>query len=222
MIQFFQKILKDSFGLKANLSPLRFSDAAISKIQSQLNSRPSGIRSTFKIQLQYEPDRFYVQVGFDEFKPGQSTLFHYPFPLFISNADEKLLRGSLLDYLEEEKSFFLYPEIEIEAEDTPKTDIIKFFINRLIISESSPEKEFAISHKDFDSSKHPFFLNALFSTGLVESIYLKSNWVQIELSREKIGRDSEQKIADVLLDYFEKCGYSMYINNEKIIPSYMS
>ncbi|MCB1179126.1 MAG: hypothetical protein KDK36_16190, partial [Leptospiraceae bacterium] len=98
MLQFFQKILKESSSLQPNRSQLKISNEAEEKITSQLESRPKGIKSTFKIQIQYEPDRFYVQVGFDEFQPGQDTIFSYPFPLLISRNDELLLRGSKIDY----------------------------------------------------------------------------------------------------------------------------
>lgn len=198
-----------------NESPLQFSKEAIQKINSHLEKRPAHAKSAFKVLIVYQKETILCQVGYDDFKLIQKTKFEYPIPLLISEQDELFLRGSFIDYHEEDDSFFYYPNVNLEVFRRKSNSIFVFSIDRYIISEDSPIQKYAIDKVNLTKSE-PYFINQIFNSELVESLFLEKNIISIEKIKGVDEMLFEEKMSDIILTYFEKCGYSLYITNKSI------
>jgi predicted transcriptional regulator with HTH domain len=216
----FKKFFSQS-SLLPNVKALHFTPKAISKIKEQIASRPENIKSCFQVNVLYKPEKYVVQVGFDEFKE-QRNLFYYPVPLKINGKDELFLRGFEIEFFEEENSFFVYPQIEVEAIDTPRKNIVKFLINRYIISPNSTVTEFLMDRNNYSRRRDLYFLNLIFDFDFVESIFIKSNWIQVEFRDVVETRQYEKQIGDALVSYFESCSYPLLVHSDKVVPEYLS
>jgi hypothetical protein len=197
--------------IEPSFKPLEFTDNAIIKIKDQIGSRPQGIRTGFKVQVEYKPDRAFTKVGFDEYF-SISTIFQYPIPITISEKDEIFLRGHLIDFFEEENAFFIYPNIEISAEDTPRKNIVRFHINRYIIHPESPEKQYVFG-KGMKTENAPPLIKSISSAKGFLSLYAACNKIQIEFLPQEICLKNEEKMASILLDHFERKGYPLYVQD---------
>ena len=144
-------IFKVKKPISVNESPLSFSESAIQKILSHLEKRPTNIKSAFKVSIQYQAEKILCQVGFDDYKMIRKTLFDYPVPLIIAEQDELFLRGSYIDYHEEDEAYFYYPNIHLEVSDRSNSIFI-FYIDRYIISKDSPIQFYAIDKENFNNS----------------------------------------------------------------------
>jgi len=210
--------LKSIFTLKKpiaiNESPLQFSENAIQKILSHLEKRPTNIKSAFKVSIQYQAEKILCQVGFDDYKMIRKTLFDYPVPLIIAEQDELFLRGSYIDYHEEDEAYFYYPNIHLEVINR-SSSILLFYVDRYIIAKDSPIQFFAIEKNNFPNSL-PILLKEIINTGLIESMYIEKNFISIERIKEIDNTLLEERITDIILSYFEKCGYPLYITDSGI------
>ncbi|MDX1957389.1 MAG: hypothetical protein SFU98_02395 [Leptospiraceae bacterium] len=194
-----------------SFKPLEFTETAIQKIQNQLSSRPNGVESCFKVQVNYKPDRAFVQVGFDEWK-NQSTIFDYPVRIQITEKDELFLRGFTIEFSEEDQSFYIYPNVEFIAEPTPKKNIVRFVLNRNIIHPNSKEKEFIFGVGMKQEISSPLIQSISNSKGF-SSMYITENKIQIEFLPDLASLENEEKVASILLDHFERKGYPLFIEN---------
>lgn len=212
----FKMFRKKEEGLKVNLTPFYFTELAISKIKAHIENRPASIKSAFKIEVLYLEDRVNYRVGYDDSEAVRKTNRKYPVPVIISERDEKYLQGSYIDYHEEDKSFFVYPDIQLIAENTPDKNIIRFFVNRNVISPSSKLKSFAIDSKSMHLVGNLNLFNKLFATGKITSIYCEDNRISVEKNKGENPDQFEKLIADIILDYFEKCGYPFLVSEDSI------
>ena len=174
-------IFKVKKPISVNESPLSFSESAIQKILSHLEKRPTNIKSAFKVSIQYQAEKILCQVGFDDYKMIRKTLFDYPVPLIIAEQDELFLRGSYIDYHEEDEAYFYYPNIHLEVSDRSNSIFI-FYIDRYIISKDSPIQFYAIDKENFNNSL-PLLLKAIGDTDSVQSLYIEKNFISIEKSK---------------------------------------
>ena len=200
-------IFKVKKPISVNESPLSFSESAIQKILSHLEKRPTNIKSAFKVSIQYQAEKILCQVGFDDYKMIRKTLFDYPVPLIIAEQDELFLRGSYIDYHEEDEAYFYYPNIHLEVSDRSNSIFI-FYIDRYIISKDSPIQFYAIDKENFNNSL-PLLLKAIGDTDSVQSLYIEKNFISIEKSKEVDNTFFEEQMTDIILSYFEKCGYPL-------------
>lgn len=207
-------IFKVKKPISVNESPLSFSESAIQKILSHLEKRPTNIKSAFKVSIQYQAEKILCQVGFDDYKMIRKTLFDYPVPLIIAEQDELFLRGSYIDYHEEDEAYFYYPNIHLEVSDRSNSIFI-FYIDRYIISKDSPIQFYAIDKENFNNSL-PLLLKEIGDTDSVQSLYIEKNFISIEKSKEVDNTFFEEQMTDIILSYFEKCGYPLYITDFEI------
>ena len=207
-------IFKVKKPISVNESPLSFSESAIQKILSHLEKRPTNIKSAFKVSIQYQAEKILCQVGFDDYKMIRKTLFEYPVPLIISEKDELFLQGAYIDYLKEEATYFYYPNVHLEVLDRSNSIFI-FYIDRYIISKDSPIQFYAIDKENFNNSL-PLLLKAIGDTDSVQSLYIEKNFISIEKSKEVDNTFFEEQMTDIILSYFEKCGYPLYITDFEI------
>lgn len=210
--------LKSIFTIKkpiaVNESPLQFSEKAIQKILSHLENRPANIKSAFKISIQYQTEKILCQVGFDDYKMIRKTLFEYPVPLIIAEQDELFLRGSYIDYHEEDEAYFYYPNIHLEVINR-SSSILIFYVDRYIVSKDSPTQFLALDKEHAENSL-PFLLKEIFKTEMVISLYIENNLISIEKKKDADPILLEEQITDIILSYFEKCGYPLYITDSGI------
>ena len=208
-------LLEPHKSISVNLSPLQFSDNAIQKIQSHLENRPANIKSAFKVVVVYQKEKILCQVGFDDYKFIRKTLYNYPIPLIISEQDELFLRGSYIDFHSEEEAYFHYPNVHMEVSTRSNDSIFVFSLDRYVVFPDSPVKTYAFSKEQFDSSL-PHLIQLLFKTEKVESIYIENNLISVERIKEIDKEKFEEEIADIILSYYEKCGYPLYITDSSI------
>ncbi|MCB1157669.1 MAG: hypothetical protein KDK45_09215, partial [Leptospiraceae bacterium] len=152
MMQSIKKVFRREKILPAT-EALKCSPKAIEKITEQVKSRPSGISSTFQIKINYKPTEVSFEVGFVEQEKELQTRHTYPVPIQMNEKDETYLLGSKLEYKEEENNFYIYPDIEIFAEPTPKKEIMRYSINRSVVSNLSSLPEFSIDRESFKKEK---------------------------------------------------------------------
>ncbi|MCX7998602.1 MAG: hypothetical protein N3A69_06555 [Leptospiraceae bacterium] len=213
-------IFKKLFGstkLQPNLKPLRFTVSAIFKITEYLKNHPQSI---FHIKVDYKENKYVVNVGFDK-KELFNPQFNYPVPINLFPKDELFLRGCLLEFQSQENAFFVLPEIEVEAVDTPKKTIKKFFVNRFIISPNSELQEI-ILERNLSSEFSPYFVKKIFSFVFVVSFFAKENWIQIEFDKEENISSKEKEIGEFLAEYFETCGYPLLYKNNELKVEYFT
>ncbi len=215
LIAKFLSIFEKRKSITVNQSPLYFSETAIEKIKNHLENRPANVKSAFKVSVVYQKEKIQCQVGFDDYKLIRKTLFEYPVPLIIAEQDELFLRGAYIDYHEEEAAYFYYPNVHLEVLDRSGGFIFLFYIDRYVISADSPIQTFALAKENFENSM-PYLLKLLFETKMVESVYLEKNSISAERVKEIDKDHFEKEIAETILSYFEKCGYSLYIKDLKI------
>ena len=177
------------------------------KIHSHIESRPAGIISAFLVRVHFENEKVSYQAGFEDTRLQRKTRFQYPVPLIISEEDEEALRGSLIDYHSGDGFFFVYPDIQLEAHDTPDPKIKKILVNRNVISAENYLKHFAVAKEDFFLAPgfFPHLLHKIFAVEKIESVYLEGNIIQLEFS-ESPSLELEEKAALLILDYFENNG----------------
>ena len=192
--------------------PLKFHDSAIQKINSQISSRPPGIKSVFQIKLVFLTEKINYQVGFTE-DTGVSTIFQYPVPILLSKIEELFLRNYTLEFDEKAGMFLLYPDINIETESTPSPTIIKFFINKDIFSIESSQKEIAIDKNSLNNFENVLLIKRLFNKQFVDSIYIKDRCISVEFNSKDELLKKEEEIADTILKYYTDIGYELEIIN---------
>ena len=163
----------------------------------------------------YQKEKILCQVGFDDYKFIRKTLYDYPIPLIISEQDELFLRGSYIDFHSEEEAYFHYPNVHLEVSTRSNDSIFVFSLDRYVVFPDSPVKTYALSKEQFDSSL-PNLIQLLFKTEKVESIYLENNFISVERIKEMDKEKFEEEIADIILSYYEKCGYPLYITDSSI------
>lgn len=211
----FLSLFKTKKPISVNLTPLVFSETAIQKIKNHLENRPANIKSAFKVSVNFQKEKILCQVGFDDYKHIRKTLFEYPVPLIIAEQDELFLRGSYIDYHAEEEAYFYYPNVHLEVSDRSNESIFVFHLDRFVISPDSPIKSYALAKENFEKPL-PYLINLLFETELVESIFLENNFISVEKIKGCDKNNFEEKIADIILTYFEKCGYPLYVTESKV------
>lgn len=208
-------LLEPRKSISVNLSPLHFSENAIQKIKNHLENRPANVKSAFKVVVVYQKEKILCQVGFDDYKFIRKTLNDYPIPLIISEQDELFLRGSYIDFHSKEEAYFHYPNVHMEVSTRSNESIYVFHLDRYVVFPDSPIKTYTLSKEQFDSTL-PNLIQLLFKTEKVESIYLENNFISVEIIKE-IDKDKfEEEIADIILSYYEKCGYPLYITDSSI------
>jgi hypothetical protein len=216
MMNLFQKIFSIfPTGKSLNLKPLEFGKSAIEKIQLQIQSRPTNIKSCFQIQLSFKPHKVEYRVGFIE-DTGQSTLFSYPVPVFMSNFDEKYLQNCTIEFDDSSGNFLVFPDVTISARDTPSKHIINFIINKIIISDSSTFQELALDRKKLLEYNQISLFQELLKIESIQSIYINKNSISVEYKDPKDSEIKEAETADLLLKYFTDFGYPLEVSIDKI------
>lgn len=185
------------------------------KNKNHLENRPANVKSAFKVVVVYQKEKILCQVGFDDYKSIRKTLNDYPIPLIISEQDELFLRGSYIDFHSEEEAYFHYPNVHLEVSTRSNDSIFVFQLDRYVVFPDSPVKTYALTKEQFDSSL-PNLIQLLFKTEKVESIYLDNNFISVERIKEVDKYKFEEEIADIILSYYEKCGYPLYITDSSI------
>ena len=195
--------------------PLQLHDSAIQKINSQISSRPPGIKSVFQIKLVFLDEKINYQVGFTE-DNGVSTIFKYPVPILFSKNEELFLHNYTLEFDEKAGMFLLFPDINIETESTPSPTILKFSINKDIFSNKSTTKELAIDRNSFKSFENVLLIKRLFKKSFVESIYITERCISVEFNSKDEILKNEEEIADTILKYYTDIGYELELNNTEL------
>ncbi|MBM9579681.1 hypothetical protein JWG45_21260 [Leptospira sp. 201903070] len=191
ILKFFKNLSSTS---EMILSPLQFSDTAITVIQKHLETR---LDSAFQIRIERKKHRVDVQVGYDQ-KKNQKTLHSYPIYLEISKEDEICLEGSRLDWDEENRDFRIYPDVDLEIEYGMIRNRFRILTNRFIF-EDEDKKEV------YYAEKFPDWFSEEWNTFEISKIEIKGRiWNVFLESRPDSGRimEIEKKIADWILDYF--------------------
>ncbi|MEM7180362.1 MAG: hypothetical protein AAF518_05590 [Spirochaetota bacterium] len=201
--------------LAVNQQPLQFTDLAIAKIKEYLQQKSKGFKLVFQISLNYKLQEVVYKVGFTEGLPYRQSKFLYPVPLLLEEIDELYLHGSYLDFHEEAESFFIYPDIKLEVESTPDPTITKFTLNRYIIVPTSEKQEFSIAREDWqqEPTSYPKLIQSLFAVLELASLYIHSNCLQCEYNTLENEMEKEKRIANVLLEYFERNNYPLLYQN---------
>ena len=200
---------------KSDPIPLQLHDSAIQKINSQISSRPPGIKSVFQIKLIFLAEKINYQVGFTE-DTGVSTIFQYPVPILISKTEELFLRNYTLEFDQKAGMFLLFPDINIETESTPSPTILKFSINKDIFSNKSTKKELAIDRNSFKSFENVLLIKRLFKISFVDSIYITERCISVEFNSKDEILKNEEEIADTILKYYTDIGYELELNNTEL------
>ncbi len=212
----FQKIFSFFSNEKSvDLKPLEFGKSAIEKIQNHIHSRPSKIQSCFQIQLSFKPHKVDYRVGFLE-DTKQSTLFSYPVPVVMSAFDEKYLQNCTLEYDDFSGNFLVFPDVTISVKDTPSKQILRFMINRNILSDSSTLKELALDREKLIEHSQISLFQKLLKIESIQSIYLNQNSVSVEYEDPRDAEIKEADTADLLLKYYTDFGYPLEITSNKI------
>lgn len=202
-----------------NLKPLYFTDSAITKINEHLQTHNLHGKSSFRIRVEYKETKYIVQVGFDK-SENLIPQFTYPVPVSISPKDELFLRGFTIEFNSKENSFFVSPDIQVEAYDTPKTTIKKFFTNRFLVSPNSELQEVILEKQSSSGLKMPYFVREIFKFPFVISFFTKENWIQVEFDTPENIYKKEQEFGEFLAGYLETCGYPLIYKNEKLTVEY--
>ncbi|HMV79428.1 MAG TPA: hypothetical protein PL048_12920 [Leptospiraceae bacterium] len=209
----FEKLFRKK---KSEPVPLEITDKAVKKIRSQLASRPVGIRSVFKIEVDYRKESYSCSVGFMEKKDEIRTLYSYPIEISISAEDERFLEKFTLEYSDEDSLFYVYPNVEMEIERLPAKNIVRYSLNREIFHPESPLKEIA-TDKESVPLKIPAFIKKLFQAGAV-SVYAKERFFQIEFPDSDITEEQEDIFAEIIKEYYDSCSYPLSAEANQIIP----
>ncbi|MBP7283677.1 MAG: NifU N-terminal domain-containing protein [Leptospiraceae bacterium] len=215
LISKFLSIFKPIKTMPVNDSPLQFSKEAILQIKSHLENRPANVKSAFKVNVVYKREKSLCQVGFDDYKMIRKTLFEYPVPLIISEKDELFLRGAYIDYHKEEAAYFYYPNIHLEVMDRSNESIFVFYLDRYVVASDSANPYFFIDRKNVSDST-PYLIEKIFNSNQVESLYIEKNFLSMEKRIEVDKKYFEERMSDIILSYFETCGYPIYITDGKV------
>jgi hypothetical protein len=197
---------------KSEPTPLQIHDSAIQKINSQISSRPPGIKSIFQIKLVFLAEKINYQVGFTE-DTGISTIFQYPVPILFSKIEELFLRNYTLEFDEKAGMFLLFPDINIETESTPSPTIIKFFINKDVFSIQSSQKEIAIDKSNLNNFDNVLLIKRLFKKQFIDSIFITNRCISVEFNSKDELLKKEEEIADTILKYYTDIGYELELIN---------
>ncbi len=197
------------------LKPLQIEQSAMERIQMQISSRPKNIKSSFQIELVFKPNRVEYRVGFVESKE-QELLFPYPVPLQMNKLDEEYLQNCTLEYDASSGNFLLFPDVLVSAEDTPSQNIIKFNINKNIISTSSELKEIALDRTKLTENEDITLFQNLLKLDYILSIFIKNNSISVEFNNSENIEEKESKTADTILKYFTDFGYPLLLTLNKI------
>ncbi len=212
--------LKSYLDKKTDPNPLKIHDSAIQKINSQISSRPPGIKSVFQIKLVFLAEKINYQVGFTE-DLGVPTIFQYPVPISFSNLEELFLQNYSLEFDEKSGLFLLFPDINIETENIPSPRIIKFLIIKEIFSNQSSPKELAVDKNSFSHFRNVLLLERIFKRSYIESVYMTERCISIEFDSNEDILKKEEEIADTILKYYTDIGYELEIKEgelKTIIP----
>lgn len=195
--------------LQTNFSPLEISDSALNKIQTHLEKLK--FRSIFKIEVVRRKNLYQCNVGFDDSKFYKETKFQYRVKLILSEKDELLLRGSSLEFNEDEQQFYIHPNIEVQI-DSIRKNFTRIYINRNFISDSSVYKFIGIEKKQFETL--PFYLKKILDLEKISSIYIEKNFISVEHTSNFF--EIEEELIDILFDYFSTCAYPILISDNKV------
>ena len=209
----FEKLFRKK---KSESVPLEITDKAVKKIRSQLASRPVGIRSVFRIEIDYKKESYSCSVGFIEKKENLNTLYSYPVEISISKEDERFLEKFTLEYSEEDALFYVYPNVEISIERLPGKNICRFSLNRDVFHPDSPLKEIALEKENLPL-KIPSFIKKFFEVGAI-SAYSIDNFYQIEFPTSEISTEQEDSFAEIIKEYYDICSYPLYADEHQIVP----
>lgn len=205
--------------IRPNLKPLYFAQSAITKINEHLRIHDLYGKTSFRVRVEYKETKYIVHVGFDkteQFAPQ----FAYPVPVSISPKDELFLRGFTIEFNTKENAFFVFPEIQVEAYDTPKLHIKKFFTNRFLVSPNSDLQEIILERQATDDSTNPYFVREIFDFPFVLSFFMKENWIQVEFDNAEGISKKEQEVGEFLAGYLESCGYPLLYKSERLTVEY--
>jgi len=197
------------------LKPLQIEQSAIERIQMQIASRPKDIKSSFRIELVFKPNKVEYRVGFVESKE-QELLFSYPVPIQMNKLDEKFLQNCTLEYDASSGNFLLFPDVLVSAENTPSKNIIKFNINKNIIHPSSELKELALDKTKLKENENITLFQNLLKLDYILSIFIKNNSISVEYNDSENIEEKESKTADTILRYFTDFGYPLLLTVNKI------
>jgi Fe-S cluster assembly iron-binding protein IscA len=214
-MNFFSKV-KDIFSIKPPLEiarePLHFTDLAVSKINAHLAGLKA--KSCFQVRVLYKTNSYDCRVGFTDASLLKNTIFEYPVKLLIDEKDEFFLRGSTLDFQEESQLFYIYPDIQIEVSNLKK-NILSIYLNRSIIAENSKFPFLAIDKTKLNNSLPKYILDIL-SLRDINSLFIESNFISIEKNKFSSATELEDKVVDILLDYFTKCSYPLMVLEDRV------
>ena len=198
--------------LSVNDSPLKFTDLALEKIQAHMQSLRTN--SCFQVRVIYKTNSYDCRVGFTDASLWKPTLFQYSIPILIDQKDELFLRGSTLDFQEESQLFYIYPDIQIEVSSLKK-NLLSIYINRAILSENSKIPFLALDKTKLEESL-PKYIFDILSLADINSLFIESNFISIEKNKFSSTIDLEDKVIDILLDYFTKCSYPLMVFENRV------
>lgn len=174
--------------------PLRFSEGAVTTIQTHLVKRPE---TAFQVKLEREKEHTRVQVGYDR-KKGIKTIHSYPIELDIAKEDEICLEGSMIDWDSEKHEFKIYPDVNLEIEYNVILNYFEIRIDRDVFENDKVRVYTKTTGFPswFPVRENILEINKVTIKGRIWKLNLTNRYQSEEILK------IESSIADEVLDYF--------------------
>ncbi|UML79179.1 hypothetical protein [Leptospira kirschneri] len=174
--------------------PLRFSEGAVTTIQTHLVKRPE---TAFQVKLEREKEHTRVRVGYDR-KKGIKTIHSYPIELDIAKEDEICLEGSMIDWDSEKHEFKIYPDVNLEIEYNVILNYFEIRIDRDVFENDKVRVYTKTTGFPswFPVRENILEINKVTIKGRIWKLNLTNRYQSEEILK------IESSIADEVLDYF--------------------
>jgi hypothetical protein len=181
---------------------LNFSPAGLALVRSHLKNPGSG---------------FYIHIVRDKFGEGKITvgidsLEHWEgksrqikiqgIPCIFPGYTYEILEGARIE-VDSRDQIYVFPELDLIVENTPNPNILRFTSNKKFISDESEIREGYWENAKSMIQKSPRLIQILFKEKGIRSIALMEKSIQIEWKNATQAKKSEQKAAEIILEYLE-------------------
>lgn len=202
--------LKRFFKKEKNRDILFFSEKALHFLIEHLKNLPEESNLVFQV-IRDKKGKGIVQVGFDKVEPANLREYQDGIPIHFRKNSKEILEGCGVD-LDAKGNFLVYPRIDLNAKLSPNPHILIFESNKKILSDES-ELRYGAWEKSEDVQK-PLLVDSLFKIKAIESIYIESYKIQIELNKSKSWSKFEEKVSECILNYLESLPRPLKINSK--------
>ncbi|MCG9874354.1 MAG: NifU N-terminal domain-containing protein [Leptospiraceae bacterium] len=202
--------LKRFFKKEKKKDILFFSEKALQFLIEHLKTLPQESGLVFQV-IRDKKGKGLVQVGFDKLESNHPKDYQDGIPIHFRKNSKEILEGCGVD-LDAKGNFLVYPRIDLNVKLSPNAHILIFESNKKILSEES-ELRYGAWERSEDVQK-PLLIDSLFKIKAIESIYIESYKIQIELNKSKSWSIFEEKVSECILNYLESLPRPLRINSK--------